>query len=280
MTVEDKPTLREYAAQRARLLDQITQSLSGDPRFVAAWLSGSVARGEADDVSDLDLTVVISKGFARHLCTRPDMITVRPPSERLTLFEQYGDIGFVYENNYNAPGSGTATTVMYLPSGINVDWTLISEDEAQRPPASQVLFARRDVPGAHAPGPVSPSEQAKAITDMVGFFWLMAAVTAKYIIRGDQVFVVRWLEELAGLVQAAERQLAGQVWQYRRGSLTALKATRAEQLTLLRDLCERVEALSPRVVALGGDVWPTATVGVGRLLTLAEQVTSSALSAG
>lgn len=51
--------LADYAAARDRLLVQIVETLSADPRFTAAWLTGSFGRGTGDDVSDLDLNVVV-----------------------------------------------------------------------------------------------------------------------------------------------------------------------------------------------------------------------------
>jgi hypothetical protein len=266
--------LLDYQAERDGLLQRIIQGLEHDPRFVAAWLSGSFAWGNADEVSDLDLAVVVSKEFAAHLCARPDLITAWPPAERLKLFRQFGDIGFAYENNYNAPSGGAATNVLYTPSGVQVDWTLVSEDAAYRPAASQLLFARRAVPVLPETPSASPAERAKSASDRIGFFWLMAAVTAKYMIRGDEVFVMRWLEELVGLVQDVERQIAGRPWQYRRGSATQLR-TRAEQLEQLRRLCQRVEELSSQVVALGGDVWPSAKMSVEPWLSMAHQRLSS-----
>lgn len=262
--------LAEYALQRDQLLSQITRALPGDLRFVAAWLGGSLGRGNADGVSDLDLTVVVSKEFADQLCARPEMITTWPPKARMALFEQFGDIGLVYENNHNTPGRGTTTSVIYAPAGIIVDWTLIAEDDAQRPIASQLLFTKIELSVKPKPGPVSLAERAKSASDNIGFFWLMASVTVKYIIRGDHVFVVRWLEELARLVQEIDQQVTGRPWEYNRGSVTNLKATREEQLELLRALCVQVHNLSPKVVALGGKVWPSANVGVERLWDMVE----------
>jgi predicted nucleotidyltransferase len=42
------------------LIDSITRVLAADTRIEAAWLSGSFGRGEADEWSDIDVTVVAS----------------------------------------------------------------------------------------------------------------------------------------------------------------------------------------------------------------------------
>jgi len=47
--------LREHRKDRAALLASLTASLQTDPRISAVWFHGSFGRGEADDLSDLDL---------------------------------------------------------------------------------------------------------------------------------------------------------------------------------------------------------------------------------
>ncbi|PIW36379.1 MAG: hypothetical protein COW24_05640 [Candidatus Kerfeldbacteria bacterium CG15_BIG_FIL_POST_REV_8_21_14_020_45_12] len=46
------------------ILDRISEALENDPRVVAAWLEGSIARGEDDDFSDIDLWISVKdRGF-------------------------------------------------------------------------------------------------------------------------------------------------------------------------------------------------------------------------
>jgi hypothetical protein len=106
---------------------------------------------------------------------------------------------------------------------------------------------------------------------MVAFFWMMAAVTAKYIRRDDAVFANTWLEELSRLVDEVERRVNGHFWQYRRGSAGTLQPTYEVQLAALRAQCKRMLALMPRVVALGGYV-PSAAMNT--LEVLLEFVTA------
>ena len=65
-------SLEVYKENRDTLLGTITDALTNDERFVAAWLTGSYARGEADAVSDIDLTVVVGDAFGESLCRRGD----------------------------------------------------------------------------------------------------------------------------------------------------------------------------------------------------------------
>jgi hypothetical protein len=263
--------LTQFAQQRDQLLEHITTYLSRNPRFKATWLSGSFGRDDADEVSDLDITAVVSQDFVAELCARPNMITTHPPAARLDLFAEFGEIGFAYENNHNATDDSTFTTISYAQSGIIVDWLLIPEETAQRPEASHPLFSHIEIPVIEAPSPATPAERAKAAADSIGFFWLMATVTAKYLIRNDLVFAMRWLDELAGMVSEIKRQLAGEPWQYQRGSHTHLRTTKTEQLAFLRELCQQIEALSPAVTTLGGDVWPSAPESVAQWLDLVEK---------
>lgn len=266
---EDAPPL-SYPQQRDRLLDTISASLANDPRFSAVWLDGSLGRGDADAVSDLDLTVVVADAHASQLCAQPERATARPPEARLALFAGFGEIAFVSEYNPNAPPGGTSTAVMYMGSGVIVDWTLVPLANAQRPADTRLLFARVDVPPMPPPSLMSQAERGQAASSTLASFWMMAAVTAKYIVRDDGVFVVHWLEQLTRFVTDIERHMNGQPWTYRRGSLTHLAATRSEQVARLRRLCEQAAALTPQVAALGGDVWPAAHAGVERWLRLAE----------
>lgn len=267
-----KDFLQEYSTTRDELLERIVVGLKQDQRFVAAWLTGSFGKDDTDEVSDLDLTAVVSNSCSDQLCVRPEIITARAPQVRLDLFSQFGKIGFAYENNNNAPIGGTATNVMYLPSGARVDWVLVPEGTAQLPENIKLLFSHVNVPPMPKAIPASREQRAKEATEMVGFFWLMATVVAKYLIRDDAVFVTSWLEQLTGLIAAIEGRIAGVHDQYHRGSFTSLRSTSIEQLQQLQDLCKRIEILTPQVIALGGQVWAESQIGVEHWLAMAEQV--------
>ena len=73
--------LRAYLLSREALLQRITEELSGDERFVAAWLSGSYGRNEADEVSDLDLSLVVADSHSKLLCNRPEQVSHRTTLE-------------------------------------------------------------------------------------------------------------------------------------------------------------------------------------------------------
>lgn len=61
----------ERVTARQRFIDALVETLRADERVVAAWLGGSIARGDDDALSDVDLHVVIADAAAAELCARP-----------------------------------------------------------------------------------------------------------------------------------------------------------------------------------------------------------------
>ena len=106
-------TIQDYASNRNKLLEHITRVLQVDDRFVAAWLTGSFGRGDADNVSDLDLTVVVENTFAKNLCFRPRQVGANTTPERYALLSQFGQPHIIHENHHNAPQDGTFTFVLW-----------------------------------------------------------------------------------------------------------------------------------------------------------------------
>ncbi len=260
-----------YQAEREMLLARITATLSSDERFAAAWLTGSYARNEADAFSDLDLTVVVTEPHTETLCARPWQKAAQTTPERLALFRQFGEPAVIHENNNNAPEGGTFTFVLYQETALVVDWTLVPEQQATRPRSSLLLFDKANIPLAPSPTPVSLAERAASASEIVGFFWMMAAVTAKYLARRDAVFVITWLEVLQELVAEVERLVQDRPLVYQRGSRTQLAATPEAQQQLLLHLCHQMETLMPQVAALGGHVSPSPLTTVKTLLQLRDK---------
>ena len=85
MQLKQPKTIQEYASNRNKLLEDITQVLKEDHRFVAAWLTGSFGRGDADKVSDLDLTVVVENSFAK-ICASALIKSEQVPPQSVTPF--------------------------------------------------------------------------------------------------------------------------------------------------------------------------------------------------
>jgi hypothetical protein len=81
---------------------------------------------------------------------------------------------------------------------------------------------------------------------------MMAAVTAKYINRDEGILVNMWLRQLHRLGDEVEGRVNDDPKRYESGLTIPLQPTRKDQLALLRQQCERILALMPDVVALGG----------------------------
>jgi hypothetical protein len=228
-------TLAAYSAAREELLLRIHRHLEGDPRFVAAWLGGSYGRGEQDAVSDLDLFVVVQDVFAFPLCRRQAAKASGTTPERLALFQQFGEIANIHENHSNAPLNGSFSSVLYRDPPVIVDWVLLPQTGAARPPATHLLFDRAGIPisGSNDTGDTNQLAEGTA------FFWMMAAVTAKYIVRGKAERaqeLLAFVEDITGEVE----KLSGRPVK----SFPAFSTDRHSQSVRLLRLCDAVEILT------------------------------------
>lgn len=245
-------SLENQRERRERFLSNVVTSLSNDERFVAAWLTGSLSRNEADALSDIDMSVVVSEEYSPGLCQRPEQVGAQTSPERFALFSQFGEPALIHENNNNAPEGGTFTFIMYSDSAVMVDWILSPQPKALRPAQSKLLFDRVGIPLAPQPALEPLDQRRKAIAEQWAFFWMMAAITIKYIHRDDGVFATEWIEHLHALIRDIEQKLNGESWNYIRGSLSQLQATRESQLQSLKDLCNQMKELKPAVTQFTG----------------------------
>jgi hypothetical protein len=244
--------LESYRDRRDKFLPELVKSLSRDERFVAAWLAGSFSRDEQDFLSDFDLRLVVSDAYSSDFCRRIDQVSAQTSPERFSLFSQFGMPALIHENNNNAPEGGTFTFVLYAESAIMVDWILIPQSKAKRPSESKLLFDKVGIPIELPPQPENLEQKKKSVAEIWAFFWMMTAITIKYIIRDDGVYAAQWIEHLHSLIREMERKVKGEPRTYTRGSLSQLQTTRKEQIESLKQLCERMRTLKPQVTAFTG----------------------------
>jgi predicted nucleotidyltransferase len=264
-----RTSLQAYQQSRDDLLEQIAADLSRDERFVAAWLTGSYARNEADQMSDLDLSLVVADRYADALCSRHAQVSHETAPERLALFRRFGKPALIHENNNNAPDGGTFTFVMYASSAVMVDWILLPQSRAKRPHAARLLFDKVGVAVSTPPEPEELERSKTYVAEQWAFFWMMTAITAKYIVRGDDVFATEWLEHLSQIVRDIERRLRREPWDYARGSLSRLQPTRQEQIASIRSLCQRMRVLVLQIEQFTGRTPALPTEEIQTLLILA-----------
>ena len=241
--------LNAYRQSREALLTQITQELAGDNRFLAAWLTGSYGRNDADEVSDLDITVVVARPYSNLLCTRDEQVSHSTTGERLALFSEFGRPALIHENNHNAPENGTFTFILYSGSALMVDWVLMPQENAERPYQSILLFNKANIPVSPPPVPEELQASKKNVAEIWAFFWMMVAITVKYTVRGDLVSVQNFIEQLHGLMREIERRIKRVPWQhaYTRGSASQLQPTREKQIESLQQLITRMIELKPEI---------------------------------
>ena len=262
--------LESYQKRREFLLTEIVEKLSNDGRFVAAWLTGSLSRNNADALSDIDLQVVVSDVYSSLLCERLEQVSARTSPERYALFSQFGNPSLIHENNNNAPEGGTFTFVLYAESAVMIDWVLVPQIKAMRPFQSHVLFEKAIIPREPAHKPEDLEQSKKQAAEQWAFFWMMTAVTIKYIARSDSVFAAEWIEHLHGLKQEIERRLNRQPWTYTRGSLSRLQPTREKQLESIQELCNQMLELKPKISEFIGSEPLTPIAEIKRLMRFAR----------
>jgi hypothetical protein len=248
-----KNNLEAYSQSREVFLTSIITELSADERCMAAWLTGSYSRRDVDQVSDLDITVVIAEPYSEVLCARQEQVSHRTTPERFALFTRFGEAALIHENNNNAPANGTFTFVLYAGSALMVDWVLTPPTGAERPSQSLLLFDKGNIPVSTAASE-DVEQNKKAMAEMHAFFWMMTAVTIKYIIRGDLVFVQNWLEELHKMIREIERRMQGISWlqAYVRGSISRFQPTREQQIESLKELVLKMQKLHPTLQEFTG----------------------------
>jgi hypothetical protein len=177
----------------------------------------------------------------------------------------------MHENNNNAPEDGTFTFILYAESAVMIDWILVPQTKATRPIQSRLLFEKTAIPMEPAPKPENIEQSKKYVAEQWAFFWMMTAVTIKYIHRDDGVFVAEWIERLHGLIYEIERRLKRESWKYTRGSLSKLKATREKQLESIHELCDRMQGLKSRVAEFTGSEPALPSAEIKLLLSLANK---------
>ena len=266
-----KSNLEAYSQSREVLLTSIITELSADERCAAAWLTGSYARNDSDPVSDLDIVVVIAEPYSDILCARQEPVSHKTTPERLALFSRFGQPASIHENNNNAPEGGTFTFILYSGSSLMIDWTLIPQKSAERPFQSLLLFDKANIPVSPAPEPEELEQSKKSVAEIWAFFWMMTAITIKYVIRQDDVFVTRWLEVLHGLIEEIERQLHREPQHYMRGSLSKLQTTREKQIEALRELLLKMQKLHPALQDFTGSELAVPVTEIDFLLSLANE---------
>lgn len=229
-------TVSDYSAGREDMLSQIELALTTDPRIVALWLVGSYAHGEQDAFSDLDICVVFALEHIRLIQNWSEFIS------------EFGEPVNVHEAPQNAPPGGTMLSTLY-GNGVTIDWMLIPLESARVPLDARLLFERQPLPRqvAQVTGVEDKENQLK---DRLTFFWMMAAVAAKSILRQDAFGFHFFLSVLNQASEEIADLTTGKLHRYSKNTGLKLQISQAEQKETLIALCAKVADIT-KVTAAG-----------------------------
>lgn len=239
------------------LLQRVITFLRADERVVAAWLFGSRGRGSADALSDLDLWVIVQDEVIEEICT-----------ERQAYVAQISEPVLLLDSEQNAPKGGAYLMALYPgQEGVQqVDWYWQKQSDASFPRQAVILFSHGNIPQdsrleqLDPPGtekPLSQEAQIAQVTALNKFFWVMANIAVKSMVRHQSWTAINHLERLRGLIDSTKVLLGLSTQQAGREEWrsTILPPVHAlEQLAMLREITAEMEQLTPVIEQRGGKV--------------------------
>jgi len=263
--MKPNPFAKQYRRETSQLLRSITDLLESDPQVKAAWLFGSQGRGEADELSDLDLFVVVDGEPAAGGAAR-----LRSETSRI------GTPLLFVDAPQNAPRAGAYLMACYdAPTAPHiVDWYWQPRSLAYIPPEVRVLFDRAGLPRQDQPvafGGQAPDADSAVLPDrFISFFWMMLMITAKQAARDPGSEKMRLLPYLLDPIARA-RHFLGQE-QALSPISTLPQRSAAEKMGLLSALADEMGRLMAAVSARGVEVPGRVLPGAYRSLGLVDAI--------
>ncbi len=145
---------------------------------VGAYVFGSIARGENDALSDIDIWI-----------TFEDSKIQEAIAHRMTYYSQFGEIVLLHEMQNNFPLDGIQTAIIYKIDEelMRVDFYLCPFSSSRTLPNSKILFEKKVIDH----GQIIPETKRtpRDISDRITFFISMAFNCIKKVVRKDQKFV-------------------------------------------------------------------------------------------
>ena len=239
--------------ERDELLRRAHHLLEADDRVEAAWLFGSLGRGTADGLSDLDLFVVV----------RDEGVAQIDALARAHV-DGLGTPLLLLDAPQNAPSQGIYFMALYEGEAgpHQVDWYWQPRSAARLPTETRLLFERtplprQDTPTLFAYQSVPEWPPLKGAEEAVNFFWVMLLITAKYIARSPHERGMGLFTYATDTLRSVEEFV---------GESTPLDLDRVdevvdpvEKIAHLRRLAEQMTRKLPRLAEMGGKV-PTGIV--------------------
>ena len=167
-----------YKDLRIALLKTVTAYLENDGRINAAWVTGSISRGEDDHFSDIDLTLILNPSSEQDQELLSDASLGE--EHRQQFISQFGEIANMHTTRNNVPVGGLMANTLYS-NGLMVDYSLVPDENACRPADSLLLFER--APIILGESELNFQESELKLESRIKFFFLMASVAIKYCLR-------------------------------------------------------------------------------------------------
>lgn len=258
-------SLARFQSERQALLRRITRQAWADRRIVAAWLFGSLGRGTADALSDLDMWLVVEDAHARDLVAR-----------RRETVAGSGTPVLLLEAPQNAPRDGAYLMACYNAriAPHQVDWYWQPQSLARIPAETRLLFDRVGLPRSDAPTRlVTGDAQAETIEEplnSIGFFWAMLMICAKGIYRRPAADELSD-EPLLRYVLDALHRVQGRLRLEPTGAPTPVgRETAGVKLNALRELGRQMEVVTRQAARQGLAVPERAAPAAMRYLEFIE----------
>lgn len=237
--------LAEYAAERAQLLGGLNTLVLKDLRIAAAWVFGSLARDDADELSDIDVRVVVhASEFDAVLAARYEFAA------------QLGEPILVLEAPQNRPPGGAYNMVWY--PGVHgphaVDWSWSSSATTLIPTGVTLFHNRAELTESGEPmefryQPVPHRDRREVVRQSLHGFWSMLLVVAKYAARSPYAELMDLLKWTIPALRETQ-QFAG-VDPVPPFETMALCPEPADKISVLRSLAAEASALTPALADRG-----------------------------
>jgi hypothetical protein len=254
--------LAQRADDRRRWLEHATRVLAGDSTVAAAWLWGSEGRGDADELSDFDLFVIVH-----------DAAEIASVHER---FFAFGEVQWCREVPFNAPTGGRYFTVGY-PAAVEplpVDFYWQPASDAVLGTDARVLVEKAPIrrvdvetfatftPMADRPSP-HPDDPRQRLEGLLVWFWSMFGSLSKQLARGQDEQAAEQVPLLDGVLALALAELGRP-----HSPLAGVPV-----LVSLRHLAAQMEALHDDLASIGLEVpGPAATKKAWTSLDVADEL--------
>jgi hypothetical protein len=179
---------RTNRTDRDQLLSSLIRQVKPNDRVRAAWLAGSLGRGNADDLSDIDLWLAVSDDLMAEVAADP-ATWVRSRCDAMLAFS-------LPQNA--ATGGAYVFSLVECPDSLQqVDWYWAPASSIERPEETAVVFERDPMPVAKGP----PNLDDQQCQDMTALWCResmgMAHISTKGIRRGNPWIAARHLQLVA-----------------------------------------------------------------------------------